>query len=1176
MLSSAEKTNRTSTTVQQKAQQQTFFRKAGEESFFGGKEQPSFFNAPIQAKLSISSPDDPQEKEADAVADSVMRMPAPVSDTISTENEKKIDKKEDDELQARSESPTFSKRQTSSLHGIGHVNTSASLFRNTDNVPGHANEEDNNITTGYINRKATGLYHSDTIQRSGRGPPANYIQFAQSLTSSKGAGSPLPGHTRQFMESRFNADFAGVRIHTGPQANAMNKSIQAKAFAHGNDIYFKEGQHNPESPEGAKLLAHELTHTIQQGSSPQTTKNNNAEVKPVQSTDQPANDKTAISPAAPSAAKANQPGIPHNESSNQEESESPVTDQPADHINTTSEPAVPVDTGTPAGTGDNNQPGNSSSKNHTAQTRKAHGTQAGVSQKAVRNNQKGGGSEQGQTAGTTAVINERINGAKASAVKTSVVIQAAVINQDYFNTETRLDNISTIRKEQIRNIFMEANANLDAFFVRSMSTLTAAILAAQMTLIAQVNATLGAVQAFVNRMAALAFALVINTIAFVTTLIANTLAAIARTINMISSRVTGLVNSVNLPDLPGAATIRDYIRNSIYGVSRLIMVALRSVQTLIASALIVALRFLTGLIQTIRRAVSNIISNIALILTRIINTIAAAFQGVLRIAVITLQNLLQNSIHPMLANIEAMIMGTIDTLHQKALQDAMENQDQALEALAGLIGAQSGPAPGTGKPMTAAEMLAAVAAISKQATERNKEIADRFDEDTGILVSILRQRSMVLMAFILAAILGAMGAIMIRIMQLIDFIKRAIVAFAGRIIAGFLSFVANIVAALSAFVTAIGTFISHPLLSVIAFGQSVLNIIISFVANMVRRFISGLFGAGSQQAPPAVQPHVVGTGAPLPVPVITPGTLISDIRSAIISAFTSIAMAILWGFAAIITYLAETVVLAIMIGMAALLRIFLMWRFITASKPKPYPKLRPMPAVTHETKFNAPDGSPKTRNKIGVGEEVEYTGNTEADWTASGGTPLTRTHKDKFKWTAPDRAATITITFSVGGNDVSEDFEVIEPSHYTAIKDSEHTFAAGAQGAGMILNFSFHPKTVSFGNVEQMEVSGPATNISGYYLHEGMPHDHDSGDTFFAMSEDNKLAGGVRDTARQRNNPSPWETGAFDWVIPNRFKTKTESGNGKKYHDSTQSFRMADTTGKTTITKEGASVERTP
>ena len=82
MFSSGEKTNRASTTVQQKAQQQTFFRKAGEESFFDSKEQPSFFNAPVQAKLSVSSPDDPQEKEADAMADKVMRMPEPVSAPI--------------------------------------------------------------------------------------------------------------------------------------------------------------------------------------------------------------------------------------------------------------------------------------------------------------------------------------------------------------------------------------------------------------------------------------------------------------------------------------------------------------------------------------------------------------------------------------------------------------------------------------------------------------------------------------------------------------------------------------------------------------------------------------------------------------------------------------------------------------------------------------------------------------------------------------------------------------------------------------------------------------------------------------------------------------------------------------------------------------------------------------
>lgn len=273
MFSSAEKTNRTSTAVQQKAQQQTFFRKAGEESFFGNKEQPSFFNAPIQAKLSISSPDDPQEKEADAVADSVMRMPDSKTASISSGGEERLDKKEEDEkINPKIEVPVISRKisckeeekqiqakQTATIYRMPAENDDASF---SDASSAGAS------TSAYINCKQTGLYHSDIIQRSGRGPPASSIPFEQSLSSSKGAGSALPGDTRQFMESRFNADFSGVRIHTGATAQGMSSSIHAHAFAHGNDIYFNEGKFSPQTQSGGSLLAHELTHTIQQGASP--------------------------------------------------------------------------------------------------------------------------------------------------------------------------------------------------------------------------------------------------------------------------------------------------------------------------------------------------------------------------------------------------------------------------------------------------------------------------------------------------------------------------------------------------------------------------------------------------------------------------------------------------------------------------------------------------------------------------------------------------------------------------------------------------------------------------------------------------------------------------------------------------------------------------------------------
>jgi hypothetical protein len=84
------------------------------------------------------------------------------------------------------------------------------------------------------------------------------------LKSHKGGGQPLPPETQNFMESRFENDFSGVRVHTDTEAVQMNRDLRARAFTHGEDIYFNAGQYNPQSQTGKRLLAHELTHTIQQ------------------------------------------------------------------------------------------------------------------------------------------------------------------------------------------------------------------------------------------------------------------------------------------------------------------------------------------------------------------------------------------------------------------------------------------------------------------------------------------------------------------------------------------------------------------------------------------------------------------------------------------------------------------------------------------------------------------------------------------------------------------------------------------------------------------------------------------------------------------------------------------------------------------------------------------------
>jgi hypothetical protein len=83
-----------------------------------------------------------------------------------------------------------------------------------------------------------------------------------------GGGSPLDKDTRGFMESRLGADFGDVRVHTDAKASDSARSVQAYAYTVGSDVVFQSGKYEPESDSGKRMLAHELTHVVQQRSGP--------------------------------------------------------------------------------------------------------------------------------------------------------------------------------------------------------------------------------------------------------------------------------------------------------------------------------------------------------------------------------------------------------------------------------------------------------------------------------------------------------------------------------------------------------------------------------------------------------------------------------------------------------------------------------------------------------------------------------------------------------------------------------------------------------------------------------------------------------------------------------------------------------------------------------------------
>ncbi|BAZ32203.1 hypothetical protein NIES4074_47050 [Cylindrospermum sp. NIES-4074] len=126
---------------------------------------------------------------------------------------------------------------------------------------------------------------SDTVQREGLpeeeevqaksmvqrlssegGTPAT-PDIEESIQGAKGSGQPLAENVRKPMEKAFGADFSGVKVHTDGKSDQLNQSIQARAFTTGQDLFFRGGEYNPGSKGGQELLAHELTHVVQQNGS---------------------------------------------------------------------------------------------------------------------------------------------------------------------------------------------------------------------------------------------------------------------------------------------------------------------------------------------------------------------------------------------------------------------------------------------------------------------------------------------------------------------------------------------------------------------------------------------------------------------------------------------------------------------------------------------------------------------------------------------------------------------------------------------------------------------------------------------------------------------------------------------------------------------------------------------
>ncbi len=93
---------------------------------------------------------------------------------------------------------------------------------------------------------------------------SNTSKVESAIQATRGGGQPLSKSTRSHLEPKFGYDFSRVKVHNNVQSDELNRTLGARAFTVGKDIYFRHGEYNPETSKGKKLLAHELTHVVQQ------------------------------------------------------------------------------------------------------------------------------------------------------------------------------------------------------------------------------------------------------------------------------------------------------------------------------------------------------------------------------------------------------------------------------------------------------------------------------------------------------------------------------------------------------------------------------------------------------------------------------------------------------------------------------------------------------------------------------------------------------------------------------------------------------------------------------------------------------------------------------------------------------------------------------------------------
>ena len=702
-------------TVSKSGPGKPFFSGKG-EGVGEGERRPAFFSTGatgpngIQTKLTVGAPGDKYERQAEATADKVvMRMaetkapekrarvkpmtPAMDGNTVKSQappvqmkcaqcemKERKMKKEEE-------ETPQHHKVQRKPIFDSNAEPPPA------DNKP--------NI------QRCAACDGKDRVQRSGEsggGETPASPDLESRLNSTKGGGQPLPDGTRQQMESSMGADFSGVRVHNDSGAAQMNKDLSAHAFTHGKDIYFNSGKYDPQHKDGQHLLAHELTHVVQQGG---------AEIKTAPAATGPqAPVQQAPAPQA-AAAQAPAPGGQPNSLQTAAPNVKPGPSPAPATVAPDAKPGAPGAAGAPTTAVPTKAPAAATS------TTKAPAAAASTTKAAPKVDD-----------GVDAQL-ARLTKAHKSEYKTTAVAQAANLEKNTMLSRLAVNQTARARTLEIRQWFADKKNSINRFFVGTGQDVLNTIQQKQLQFMQMSLAVMNKVQSVVSNteqgLLDLGDRVHHQLSAFVDTISSG----VTDAVNAVAGKITGFINSIHIADIPGAATIRNAIVSAVNWASGKVRGVISSITQALQIALTKITQIVTAVIRTVGQLIQQLLSSILEVIMRIQQMLFMAVRRIGNTILSKMTGFLNGTIFQVLQQGEDYLVEQVEEARLIRLMQLDDNQAQVLKAMADVIDPKKKPEQKDAAKTSREQRLLYFSQVEQIGVKRNAGIVAKFVAETS-------------------------------------------------------------------------------------------------------------------------------------------------------------------------------------------------------------------------------------------------------------------------------------------------------------------------------------------------------------------------------------------------------------------------------------------------------------